>query len=94
MIKVGAVALPLGGGSTSLGSSLLRSSRLFISRHGWRVNYFRLHGGPGYRHAYSTEKLRKLQELGHGEEAYFLFNNLSMYDDALRFSKLLKVGSE
>ena len=88
------MALLLGGSSISLGSSLLRSSRPFISRPGWKVNYFRLHGGPGYRHAYSTEELRRLQEMGHGEEAYFLFNNLSMYDDALRFSKLLKVGSE
>ena len=52
-----------------------------------RVKYFRLHGGPGYRHTYSDEELDQLWGMAEGE-VYVLFNNLSMYDDALRFIKL------
>jgi len=52
------------------------------------VKYFRLHGGPGYRHRYTDEELGWL---GHRwKEGYFLFNNLSMYDDALRFEGMVK----
>ena len=53
-----------------------------------RTRYFRLHGGPGYRHKYSDEELGWLRDRWGSEAAYFLFNNLSMYDDALRFEKL------
>jgi uncharacterized protein YecE (DUF72 family) len=52
------------------------------------VNYFRLHGGPGYRHKYSDEELEWLGN--RWGEGYFLFNNLSMYDDALRFERMVK----
>lgn len=56
------------------------------------VRYFRLHGGPGYRHHYQDEELLALrQRCGEGE-AYCLFNNLSMYEDALRFQRLLRDG--
>ena len=57
--------------------------------HG-EVKYFRLHGGPGYRHRFSDQELRWLCERWGGEGGYFLFNNLSMYDDALRFERLLR----
>jgi len=53
-----------------------------------RVHYFRLHGGPGYRHKYTDDELRWLGE--RWREGYFLFNNLSMYDDALRFERIVK----
>lgn len=53
-----------------------------------RVSYFRLHGGPGYRHRYTDEELKWLGDRwGAG---YFLFNNLSMYEDALRFERMVK----
>lgn len=55
-----------------------------------RSRYFRLHGGPGYRHKYSDEELRWLRDRWGSEEGYFLFNNLSMYDDALRFEALVE----
>jgi uncharacterized protein YecE (DUF72 family) len=58
-----------------------------------RINYFRLHGGPGYRHKYSDEELRWLRDRWGSGEAYFLFNNLSMYDDALRLERLFKGGT-
>ena len=53
------------------------------------VNYFRLHGGPGYRHSYSNEELARLREMISNKESYVLFNNITMYDDALRFTHLL-----
>ena len=55
--------------------------------HG-QPRYFRLHGGPGYRHRYSDEELKWLAGLAE-EGGYFLFNNLTMYDDALRFAEIL-----
>jgi uncharacterized protein YecE (DUF72 family) len=53
------------------------------------VKYFRLHGGPGYRHQYSDEELATLAELSNGE-TYVLFNNIAMYEDALGFKKLIE----
>jgi len=53
------------------------------------TNYFRLHGGPSYRHSYSDEELERLREMVHKKENYVLFNNITMYDDALRFTHLL-----
>ena len=46
------------------------------------IRYFRLHGGRNYRHQYTDEELKRLRELT-GNEVYVLFNNLSMYNDAL-----------
>ena len=57
------------------------------------INYSRLHGGPGYRHRYSDEELEKLRKLIGDKESYILFNNLAMYDDGLRFIKLVKEES-
>jgi uncharacterized protein YecE (DUF72 family) len=56
------------------------------------LKYFRLHGGRGYRHKYSEEELQLLSRLV-GGKAYVLFNNISMYDDALSFSNLLRAQS-
>lgn len=52
------------------------------------INYFRLHGGPGYRHSYSNEELEYLRQTTANKESYVLFNNITMYDDALRFTNL------
>ncbi len=54
-----------------------------------RVKYFRLHGGPGYRHRYSDEELDRIRSMSVGQ-TYVLFNNTSMYDDASRLSELLE----
>jgi len=54
------------------------------------TNYFRLHGGPSYRHRYSNEELEHLRQMIANKESYVLFNNITMYDDALRFANLLQ----
>lgn len=54
------------------------------------INYLRLHGGPGYRHSYTDEELEQLRQIIGDKESYILFNNITMYDDGLRFIKLLQ----
>jgi len=54
------------------------------------INYLRLHGGPGYRHRYTDEELEHLRQIIGDKESYILFNNITMYDDGLRFIKLLQ----
>jgi len=51
--------------------------------------YFRLHGIGGYRYRYTNEDLATLLEWcrPYGE-TYCLFNNVSMWDDALRFKEV------
>ncbi|RLE88318.1 MAG: DUF72 domain-containing protein [Thermoprotei archaeon] len=59
--------------------------------------YFRLHGLGGrevnYRYKYTDEDLKRLlkvvREYERGGEVYVMFNNVYMFDDALRFKKLL-----
>jgi len=51
--------------------------------------YFRLHGGKGFKHIYSSEELQTLKALlPAGRPAYVLFNNINMWTDASRFSSL------
>lgn len=50
------------------------------------ICYFRLHGF-NYRHKYSDEELTKLLEMVE-KEGYVMFNNVYMFDDALRFKRL------
>ncbi len=52
-----------------------------------KAKYFRLHGGRNYRHRYTDDELARLWELCSGE-AYVLFNNITMRNDALRFKEL------
>lgn len=47
--------------------------------------YFRLHGGPGYRHVYTRQELETLARKLGGGETYVLFNNIAMFDNALVF---------
>jgi uncharacterized protein YecE (DUF72 family) len=54
-----------------------------------KIGYFRLHGGRNYRHQYTDDELARLWELS-GNEAYVLFNNIDMCDDALRFQELIR----
>ena len=65
-----------------------------------KTAYFRLHGlGKRlYYYQYSDEELKKLFEIvkDYGEkteEVYVLFNNLSMFDDAIRFKHYIEKGS-
>jgi len=54
-----------------------------------RIRYYRLHGIEGYR--YTSDDLHRLTGLIEKKtDTYFMFNNLSMYEDALRFKGLLK----
>ncbi len=48
--------------------------------------YFRLHGLTGYRYRYTDDDLDRLRAwCQEHPEVYCLFNNVSMWDDALRF---------
>ncbi len=55
--------------------------------------YLRLHGIGGYKYRYSDEDLEKLymmiKDYIESKDVYILFNNVYMYQDALRFRKLL-----
>lgn len=56
-----------------------------------RRAYFRLHGRGGYRYTHTDADFSELAELLQGyEEAYVLFNNITMWDDAQRFAEYVK----
>ncbi len=57
------------------------------------LKYFRLHGGPGYKRQYSDQELARLRDISEGG-AYVLFNNVTMYEDALRFKQLVESGRQ
>ena len=52
------------------------------------ICYFRLHGF-NYKHKYTDEELLKLKGLI-SKPGYVMFNNVHMFDDALRFKKLIE----
>ncbi len=55
--------------------------------HG-ELAYLRLHGKTGYRYSYTDEDLETVLEWSSEyPEAYCLFNNISMFDDALRLKR-------
>ena len=66
----------------------------FTDEHQWgEPRYFRLHGHPHYRRHYSDEELAWLKDhIGDGR-AYVLFNNITMYEDSLKFGQLLATDS-
>ncbi|GAB4344768.1 MAG: DUF72 domain-containing protein [Candidatus Abyssubacteria bacterium] len=54
------------------------------------IQYFRLHGISGYRYRYDDADLDTLLgKLDLGRLAYVMFNNVSMFEDARRFKRLL-----
>jgi uncharacterized protein YecE (DUF72 family) len=64
------------------------------------VAYFRLHGlgKELYYYQYSDAELKQLLSIVEpfehdGKEVYVLFNNLFMFDDAVRFKSLIETGS-
>lgn len=54
--------------------------------------YFRLHGKGGYRYDYSTEELKELLKMCK-EDAYCLFNNTSMYKNAMEFKEMINFNT-
>ena len=55
------------------------------------LRYYRLHGLGGYRHRYSDEELRRLKGwMPSRGEAWCMFNNVAMWEDARRFAALFK----
>lgn len=56
-----------------------------------KINYFRLHGRPGYnlRYKYPMSDLKELLKFCDKKENYVLFNNLSMFEDAQKFKNLI-----
>lgn len=68
----------------------------FQSRPVWgNIRYFRLHGRGGYRYRYTEEDLDTLKKLpGEAVPAYFMFNNVYMYEDALALKNLLSQTGE
>jgi len=59
--------------------------------HG-NLAYFRLHGIGGYRYRYKDEDLTLLKWCRPYGEAYCLFNNVSMFEDAMRFKEMVGNG--
>jgi len=65
-----------------------------------KLAYFRLHGlgKQLYYYQYTDDELKQLRRLlqpfeRDGKEVYVLFNNLAMFDDAIRFVHYVKTGS-
>lgn len=55
------------------------------------INYFRLHGKGGYRYRYTDDDLSYLKKLcADAPVTYVMFNNVYMFQDALRFKNLLQ----
>jgi uncharacterized protein YecE (DUF72 family) len=55
------------------------------------VGYFRLHGLGGYGYRYTDGDLKRLRvSISPRKDGYLFFNNISMYEDALRFKGLLR----
>jgi uncharacterized protein YecE (DUF72 family) len=54
--------------------------------------YFRLHGGKGFKHIFTDVELKTLSAMiPRDKPAYVLFNNITMWDDALRFAQLCRL---
>ena len=57
------------------------------------IHYFRLHGLGGYRHRYTDADLLDLKDRWCKEKMnYFMFNNISMVEDAHRFEAFVRSG--
>lgn len=56
------------------------------------IRYFRLHGMSGYRYRYTDPDLKSLLEKL-DSRTYIMFNNVSMFEDAVRLNKLVAESS-
>ena len=54
--------------------------------------YFRLHGRVRWRYQYEDGELDELASMMSGPLSYVFFNNITMFDDAVRFEKILKTA--
>lgn len=56
------------------------------------INYFRLHGKPGYnlRYKYTPQDLTGLREMCDKHINYCMFNNLAMGQDAQKFNQMIQ----
>lgn len=55
-----------------------------------KFNYFRLHGKTGYKYKYTDENLEELETRLEGKSLFYvMFNNVPMFNDALRFMRML-----
>ncbi|MEO0141865.1 MAG: DUF72 domain-containing protein [candidate division WOR-3 bacterium] len=54
-----------------------------------KIFYYRLHGGKGYKHKFTDEELKSLAEKIKGKDGYVMFNNITMFEDGQRFSKMV-----
>ncbi|RKX69678.1 DUF72 domain-containing protein [candidate division WOR-3 bacterium] len=52
------------------------------------IGYYRIHGGKGYRKKFSANELSYLKKLIK-KNSYVMFNNISMFEDALSFLGML-----
>ena len=56
------------------------------------IAYFRLHGIGGYRYQYKDKELDQVwKQASNYPEAYVMFNNVYMFEDALRFKRMLGI---
>jgi uncharacterized protein YecE (DUF72 family) len=68
-----------------------------------KIGYFRLHGKTGYRYKYTDSDLEELAKIVRSQLwrdspqvrknynlVYFMFNNVFMFEDTLRFRKMIK----
>mgnify|MGYP000234373283 CR=1 FL=1 len=58
------------------------------------VFYLRLHGIGGYRYKFNEVDFRRICEIIGKKMAYVMFNNISMFEDAVSFKKFLKKGEK
>ena len=55
------------------------------------IRYFRAHGGADYSHKFSDDELKQMESwTAFPGSVYCLFNNVHMWDDAIRFKNLLQ----
>lgn len=55
--------------------------------------YYRLHGKGGYKYKYTDDELNEMSNgLARTRNAYIMFNNIYMFEDALRFKEILRGG--
>ncbi|HZW02942.1 MAG TPA: DUF72 domain-containing protein [Anaerolineaceae bacterium] len=58
------------------------------------IRYYRVHGGADYSHKFSDDELDQLANwASYPGDVYCLFNNVHMWDDALRFKERLPLGT-
>lgn len=52
--------------------------------------YIRLHGIDGYKYRYTQEDFKNLGEMVGNKRGYVMFNNVNMFEDAVKFKKFLE----